>query len=159
MFENSSTPARSQQPKTKTVTQLQVGRTASVGGYEVLLNSVAKENGPNYETIIGRFGVSAGGKTIDDMIAERRYYPFPGSETTEAGIRVRPLDVLYITLGEQAPSGAWTVRMYYHPLVAWIWAGCLVMVLGGVLSLSDRRLRVGAPRRAAAPAASPLPAE
>ena len=145
--------------QSETVTQLQVGRTASVGGYEVLLNSVAKENGPNYETIIGRFGVSAGGKTIDDMIAERRYYPFPGSETTEAGIRVRPLDVLYITLGEQAPSGAWTVRMYYHPLVAWIWAGCLVMVLGGVLSLSDRRLRVGAPRRAAAPAASPLPAE
>jgi cytochrome c-type biogenesis protein CcmF len=87
------------------------------------------------------------------MMAERRWYPSPGNETTEAAIRVRPLDVLYVTLGEQAPSGAWTVRMYDHPLVGWIWAGCVIMVLGGVLSLSDRRLRVGAPRRAPAPVA------
>ena len=145
--------------QTETVAQLRAGQTASVGGYEVRLNSVAKANGPNYETIIGSFAVSAGGKAIGEMIAERRYYPFPGSETTEAGIRVRPLDILFITLGEQTPSGAWTVRLYYHPLVTWIWAGCLVMVWGGVLSLSDRRLRVGAPRRAVAPAAPPLAAE
>jgi len=145
--------------QSETVTQLNAGQTAMVGGYEVRLNAVAKANGPNYETIIGKFEISVGGSVIDEMIAERRFYPFPGSDTTEAAIRVRPLDILYVTLGEQAPTGAWTVRMYHHPLVAWIWTGCVIMVLGGVLSLSDRRLRVGAPRRAAAPVAMPVPAE
>ncbi|MEQ1865864.1 MAG: cytochrome c-type biogenesis CcmF C-terminal domain-containing protein, partial [Micropepsaceae bacterium] len=113
----------------------------------------------NYEAIVGTFDVSSGGRPIDEMIAERRYYPFPGSDTTEAGIRVRPLDILYVTLGEQAPTGAWTVRFYHHPLVSWIWIGCLVMVAGGALSLSDRRLRVGAPRRRADAGAIPAPAE
>jgi cytochrome c-type biogenesis protein CcmF len=58
--------------------------------------------------------------------------------------------VLYVTIGQSHPGGAWTVRMYHHPLVFWIWGGSVIMVLGGALSLSDRRLRVGAPRRAAA---------
>jgi cytochrome c-type biogenesis protein CcmF len=136
--------------QTETVTQLTPGQAAGVGAYQVRLISVGKADGANYEAIAGTFEVSLGGTPIGKMIAERRYYPFPGSDTTEAAIRVRPLDILYVTLGEQAPNGAWTVRFYHHPLVVWIWGGCVVMVLGGVLSLSDRRLRVGAPRRAAA---------
>jgi cytochrome c-type biogenesis protein CcmF len=145
--------------QSETVTQLNPGQTGNVGGYEVRLLSVANANGPNYETTIGKFEVSLGGARIDELVAERRFYPFPGSDTTEAAIRVRPLDILYVTLGEQAATGAWTVRMYHHPLVAWIWSGCLIMVLGGLLSLSDRRLRVGAPRRSASTTAIPVPAE
>ncbi|MEQ1867556.1 MAG: cytochrome c-type biogenesis CcmF C-terminal domain-containing protein, partial [Micropepsaceae bacterium] len=132
---------------------------AMVGGYEIRLLSVANANGPNYETTIGKFEVFLGGARIDELVAERRFYPFPGSDTTEAAIRVRPFDILYVTLGEQAATGAWTVRMYHHPLVTWIWSGCLIMVLGGLLSLSDRRLRVGAPRRSASTTAIPVPAE
>jgi len=98
--------------------------------------------------------VSVSGAQIDEMIAEKRTYPNPGSETTEAALRVRPLDVLYVTLGQGHADGTWTVRMYHHPLVVWIWGGAVIMVLGGLLSLSDRRLRIGAPRRAA-PVAAP----
>ncbi|MCE9522235.1 MAG: heme lyase NrfEFG subunit NrfE, partial [Alphaproteobacteria bacterium] len=127
---------------------------ANVGGYEVRLMAVADAQGPNYTTKIGTFEVRQGGALLDTMIAERRQYPNPGSETTEAGLRVRPADVLYVTLGQPQPGGAWTVRLYHHPLVVWIWLGAVIMALGGGLSLSDRRLRVGAPRRAAAAAAA-----
>jgi len=138
----------------ETVTLLKQGETASVAGYDVRLLSVRDEQGPNYAAKVGRFAVSVGGAQIDEMIAEKRTYPNPGSETTEAALRVRPLDVLYVTLGQGHADGTWTVRMYHHPLVVWIWGGAVIMVLGGLLSLSDRRLRVGAPRRAA-PVAAP----
>ena len=134
----------------ETVTLLKPGEQAKTGGYEVRLLSVTDAQGPNYTTKVGRFAISQGGTKIDEMIAERRNYPNPGSETTEAAIRVRPLGVLYVTLGQSHAGGAWTVRMYHHPLVVWIWGGAVIMVLGGMLSLSDRRLRVGAPRRATA---------
>ena len=134
----------------ESVTLLKPGETASVGGYDVQLVSVSDGQGPNYSTKIGTFSVSASGAALGEMIAERRYYPFPGSDMTTAGLRVRPADILYVTLGQPQPDGAWTVRMYHHPLVVWIWLGALIMVAGGVLSLSDRRLRIGAPRRAAA---------
>jgi cytochrome c-type biogenesis protein CcmF len=145
--------------QSESVALLTPGQSATLGGYEVRLLSVAKANGPNYETTIGKFDISVGGAHIDEMVAERRFYPSPGSDTTEAAIRVRPLDILYVTLGEQAATGAWTVRMYHHPLVSWIWSGCVIMVLGGLLSLSDRRLRVGAPRRGSPTTAMPAAAE
>ncbi len=133
----------------ETVALLKPGETAKVGHYEVRLLTVEDVKGPNYTSKLGRFAVVAGGAQIDELVAERRNYPNPGSDTTEAGLRVRPLDVLYVTIGQSHPGGAWTVRMYHHPLVFWIWGGSVIMVLGGALSLSDRRLRVGAPRRAA----------
>ncbi|MCE9522130.1 MAG: heme lyase CcmF/NrfE family subunit [Alphaproteobacteria bacterium] len=136
----------------ESVNMLKPGEAANVGGYEVRLMAVADAQGPNYTTKIGTFEVRQGGALLDTMIAERRQYPNPGSETTEAGLRVRPADVLYVTLGQPQPGGAWTVRLYHHPLVVWIWLGAVIMALGGGLSLSDRRLRVGAPRRAAAAA-------
>jgi len=140
---------------TETVTLLKPGETTTVGAYDVRLLSVEDAQGPNYTTKMARFAVSVGGAQIDELIAEKRNYPNPGSETTEAGLRLRPLDVLYVTIGQSHADGAWTVRAYHHPLVVWIWGGAVVMVLGGLLSLSDRRLRVGAPRRAAAmPAAA-----
>ncbi len=134
----------------ETVTMLKPGQSATVGVYDVRLMKVEDVQGPNYTSKAGTFAISTGGAQIDELIAERRNYPNPGSDTTEAGLRVRPLDVLYVTIGQSHPGGAWTVRMYHHPLVFWIWSGAIVMVLGGLLSLSDRRLRVGAPRRAAA---------
>ncbi|NOT39214.1 MAG: heme lyase CcmF/NrfE family subunit, partial [Alphaproteobacteria bacterium] len=131
------------------VTILKPGASTSVGGYAVRLVSVDDVQGPNYTSKLGRFAIGYGGAQIDELIAERRNYPNPGSDTTEAGLRVRAADVLYVTIGQSHPGGGWTVRMYHHPLVFWIWGGAMIMVLGGALSLSDRRLRVGAPRRAA----------
>ncbi len=132
------------------VTSLKPGESTRAGGYDVRLIKVEDVEGPNYTSKTGRFAIGYGGAQIEEMIAERRNYPNPGSDTTEAGLRVRALDVLYVTLGQSQPGGRWTVRIYHHPLVFWIWGGAIIMVLGGLLSLSDRRLRVGAPRRAAA---------
>jgi cytochrome c-type biogenesis protein CcmF len=134
----------------ETVTMLKPGESARVGHYEVRLLAVDDVKGPNYTSKMGRFAVSTGGAQIDELIAERRNYPNPGSDTTEAGMRVRALDVLYVTVGQSHPGGAWTVRLYHHPLVFWIWGGAVIMVIGAAFSLSDRRLRVGAPRRTTA---------
>src|SRR6185295_18784878 len=77
------------------VASLKPGGSISVGGYKVALVSVVDAQGPNYTTKVGTFAIS--GRVVDTLIAERRYYPNPGSETTEAGLRLRPLDVLYVT--------------------------------------------------------------
>jgi len=70
-----------------------------------------------------------------------------GVQTTEAGIRAGVFGNLYVAFGEPEPSGAWSVQVYRHPLAMWIWVGGLTMALGGFVSLSDRRFRVGAPNR------------
>jgi cytochrome c-type biogenesis protein CcmF len=134
----------------ETVVKLKPGQSVEIAGHVLLLTSVTDEKGPNYTTKLARFDLIEGGRKVDEMIAERRNYPNPGSETTEAGIRPGWTGVLYITVGRMFDDGSWVVRGYFHPLIMWIWAGCVVMVLGGVLSLSDRRLRVGAPIRAKA---------
>ena len=89
----------------------------------------------------------------DDLLSEKRTYPNPGSETTEAGIIPGLFGNFYVSLGRSYEDGSWAVRAYHHPLIGWIWAGACIMVLGGALSLSDRRLRVGAPIRARRPSA------
>ena len=131
------------------VTQLNVGERATLGGYTIELESVTKANGANYEAIVGHFNLISGNTTIAQMNGERRFYPDSNDQTTEAAIRVRPWGNIYLALGEQSNDGRWSVRGYVHPLIAWIWFGAVIMVCGGLLSLSDRRLRVGAPKRAA----------
>ena len=126
------------------------GQSIDIGGHVLQLVSVTDDKGPNYTTKLARFDLMNDGRKIDEMIAEKRFYPNPGSETTEAGIRPGWTGVLYVAIGRSYDDGSWVVRGYYHPMIMWIWAGCVVMVLGGVLSLSDRRLRVGAPIRAKA---------
>jgi cytochrome c-type biogenesis protein CcmF len=130
------------------VVLLKPGQSAAVGGFEVRLLSVTDEAGPNYTSKFARLDVLLDGHSIDTLVAERRTYPHPGSETTEAGMRARPMGVLYVTIGQPRQNGSWVVRLYYHPLILLIWWGAGVMVLGGVLSLSDRRLRIGAPKAA-----------
>ena len=132
----------------ETVVKLKPGQSLEIAGLELKLMSVTDEKGPNYVSKTARFELREGGDFIDEIISEKRTYPNPGSETTEAGIRPGLFGALYVSLGRSYEDGSWVGRAYYHPLIMWIWGGCLVMVLGGTLSLSDRRLRVGAPIRA-----------
>jgi cytochrome c-type biogenesis protein CcmF len=88
----------------------------------------------------------------------KRIYDAPPQPTSEAGIHVSWLSDLYVVLGDAQTAGGYAVRMYFNPLVRMIWLGAVVMFLAGGLSLSDRRLRIGAPRRAA-PRPAPVPAE
>ena len=142
--------------KAETLTSLPVGGQLEVGGYQVRLEAVTAENGPNYQAERGTFEISRGGRFVTTLSTERRYYPVRKSQTTEAGISTNLLANIYLAIGEKNGANEWTVRAYYHPLAPWIWFGPLIMALGGFVSLSDRRFRVGAPRRSrAAPALVP----
>jgi cytochrome c-type biogenesis protein CcmF len=99
---------------------------------------------------------------IGTLEPSKRSFPSRSTTTTEAALMTRGVSQLYVSLGEaSAADGAVTVRLYHKPLVVLIWLGAVVMMLGGALSLSDRRLRVGAPRPATKPASGPnlAPAE
>jgi cytochrome c-type biogenesis protein CcmF len=138
---------------------LPIGGMLDVGGYHVTLKTVENATGPNFQAERGIFEISSGGRFVTTLSTERRFYPVRRSQTTEAGIHTNLISNVYLAIGEKN-GNEWTVRAYYHPLAPWIWFGPLVMALGGFVSLSDRRFRVGAPRRSrAAPAPGLVPAE
>jgi cytochrome c-type biogenesis protein CcmF len=100
--------------------------------------------------MIAQFTVSRGGETLQVMKPSKRNFTARGSATTEAALLTRGASQLYISLGETNAEGAIAVRIYHKPLVLLIWWGPVLMAFGGLLSLSDRRLRVGAPKPARA---------
>jgi cytochrome c-type biogenesis protein CcmF len=89
-----------------------------------------------------------GGRDVTALEPSKREFSVERSVTTEAGIHAGWRGDLYAVLGDQLKDGAYSVRLYFNPLVRFIWLGAVVMFIGGSLSLSDRRLRVGAPKRA-----------
>jgi cytochrome c-type biogenesis protein CcmF len=135
------------------------GETARIAGYELTFKGVAPSNGPNYREVIGVLSVASGGRPVVELSPSKRQYNAPPQSTSEAGIHVSILGDLYAVLGDEAGDGAYAVRLYFNPLVRFIWIGAIIMFFGGALSLSDRRLRVGAPRRARRRDVSAVPAE
>ena len=89
------------------------------------------------------------------MTPSKRSFAARAMTTNEAALMTRGAGQLYLSLGDSKPDGSIAIRLYYKPLVMLIWLGAVVMMLGGGLSLSDRRLRVGAPRPAAKSALQP----
>jgi cytochrome c-type biogenesis protein CcmF len=144
--------------KSEVVTNLRPGETVEIAGYSLRFEGVAAHEGPNYNAERASFTVTRDGEEIAVMTPEKRVYEVRAMPTTEAAIRTTLLADLYAVIGEADDQGGWTVRVYYEPLVPWIWIGCLVMVAGGLTSLSDRRLRVGAPRRGPTARAGSRPA-
>jgi cytochrome c-type biogenesis protein CcmF len=134
------------------------GERVAFAGFDMTLRGVAPHQGPNWSERIGLISVSHGGNVIAELSPSKRIYDAPQQATTEAAIHAAWLGDLYVVLGDETADGAWVVRLYFNPLVRLIWLGALVMGLGGLFSLSDRRLRVGAPRRART-APNPVPAE
>jgi cytochrome c-type biogenesis protein CcmF len=145
--------------KAETLKALPVGGALEVGGYQVTLASVKSIQGPNYQAEHATFKISHNGWLVTTLGSERRFYTVRRSQTTEAGIHTNLFSNIYLAIGEKNGANEWTVRAYYHPLAPWIWFGPLVMALGGLISLSDRRFRVGAPRRSRAAAPALVPAE
>jgi cytochrome c-type biogenesis protein CcmF len=123
------------------------GDTAAIGGYSVLFNGVETIDGPNYAAERGTFAVSRDGRDLARMHPEKRFYPVQRQATTEAAIRTTGFGDLYLVLGDDQGNGARAVRIYHNPLAPWLWAGVIVMVVGGLVSLTDRRYRVGVPGR------------
>jgi cytochrome c-type biogenesis protein CcmF len=125
------------------IVSLKLGDATTISSYGVKLINVAQVPGPNYQAERGTFEISSGGMVFAVMSAERRFYPLQQMQTNQTGIRTNLISNIYIAMGEADKNAGWTVRLYYHPLAPWLWIGGFVMALGGFVSLSDRRFRVG----------------
>jgi cytochrome c-type biogenesis protein CcmF len=135
--------------QSESVITMQAGDRTEIAGYELTFRGVAPQQGPNYQEQVGLLTVTRVGKPVTELAPAKRLYDAPRQATTEAAIHVSWRGDLYAVLGDQLKDGGgWVVRLYFNPLVRLIWLGAIVMALGGALSLSDRRLRIGAPRRA-----------
>lgn len=126
------------------------GETVHLAGYDWKLTSLYDAPGPNYTARAARLEVSRDGRPVTVLVPERRSFPVQRMTTTEARIETDGLRDLYAVLGDERDGGA-VLRLHDNFMAPWIWLGALVMALGGGLSLSDRRLRLGAPKRAARP--------
>jgi cytochrome c-type biogenesis protein CcmF len=126
--------------------RMAVGDTVRVGGYTFRFDGVRDAAGPNYRAVRGAVEVSRDGRPVRTLHPEKRVYNAQEMPMTEAAIASGVLGDLYVSLGDPVGDGAWTLRVYHKPFVTWIWGGCLLMALGGLLALSDRRYRVRAAR-------------
>ncbi|MDA9548490.1 cytochrome C biogenesis protein CcmF [Bradyrhizobium sp. CCBAU 45321] len=132
------------------IATMKPNETAHVAGYDLKLDGLFQRQGPNYREMIAEFKISRDGEAVTVMTPSKRSFTTRGSSTTEAALLTRGASQLYVSLGDATAEGAIAVRIYHKPLVLLIWWGPVLMALGGVLSLSDRRLRVGAPKPARA---------
>jgi cytochrome c-type biogenesis protein CcmF len=125
-----------------------IGDRFDVSGYTFQFDGVEKQNGKNYTADVGAISAFVDDKRVANLRPEKRFYPVQRMPTTEAGIHSRLHRDLYVALGDQQGDG-WTVRTYVKPFAVWIWIGAMVMALGGILSMSDRRLRIATSQRKA----------
>ena len=138
---------------TERIVALKPAQTVELSGYELSFDGLVQHTGPNYREHAAKFTVREGETIIGVMQPSKRNFASRGSTTTEAALMTRGFSQLYLSLGDTESDGSVAIRLYYKPMVLLIWLGAVVMMLGGALSLSDRRLRVGAPKPAKKPAA------
>ncbi len=140
---------------TERIVAVKVGQSISLSGFELTFDGLVQRSGANYREVVGKFTVRQGGEAIGSLEPTKRSFASRETTTTEAALMTRGFSQLYLSLGDVNSDGSVAVRLYYKPMVLLIWIGSIVMMLGGALSLSDRRLRVGAPKPAAKPAVQP----
>ena len=120
---------------------LRPGESLELGGYVFALEGIANANGPNYQAARATVSVTRDGKPITVLYPERRIYTVQQNPMTEAAIDTGLTRDLYVSLGDPLERGAWLVKAQVKPFIDWIWGGCLVMALGGLLAATDRRYR------------------
>jgi cytochrome c-type biogenesis protein CcmF len=121
--------------------RMRPGDKIELAGHVFLLEGVANVAGPNYQAARAKVSVSRGGKPVVVLHPERRLYTVQQSAMTEAAIDTGFTRDLYVSLGDPLDAGAWLVKVQVKPFIDWIWGGCLIMALGGLLAASDRRYR------------------
>ena len=136
--------------RSERIEALAPGGSVDIAGYHLVFQGVAPRQGPNYQERVGTFAVTRGGNPVTELTPSKRAFTVEKNSTTEAGIHNSWRGDLYVVLGDELKDGAYSVRVFFNPMVRLIWIGALVMFFGGAVSLSDRRLRVGAPKRAKA---------
>ncbi|WP_168880154.1 heme lyase CcmF/NrfE family subunit [Rhizobium sp. P28RR-XV] len=134
------------------ITSMKPGETAELGGYSLRFEGMQPGVGPNFTEDRARFTVSRGGVAFAEMSSAKRVFTASRTATTESGILTLGFSQLYVSVGDAGKDGGTVVRIWWKPFILCIWMGALVMAIGGFVSLSDRRLRVGAPSRKAKPA-------
>ncbi len=140
--------------QTESIQLMRQGDTASIAGYELTFRGAGLVPGPNYTAERGMFSVTRNGESFATLLPEKRSYVSSSMTTTEAAIQPTWAGDLYAVIGEADGQGGWSTRFFFKPFVHWLWIGAGIMVAGGLVSLTDRRHRVGAPaRRKKAPAA------
>jgi cytochrome c-type biogenesis protein CcmF len=142
------------------VRAMKPGESGEVAGYAFTFRGVVPGQGPNYREQSALLSITRDGVPVVELRPAKRLYDTPRQVTTETAIHVSWRGDLYAVLGDELADGGFVVHLYFNPLVRLIWLGALLMAFGGALSLSDRRLRIGAPRRARQKAlAAAAPAE
>ena len=126
--------------------RMAVGDSVTVASYTFRFDGVQDVRGPNYRGSRGAIDVSRDGRHVRVLHPEKRVYNVQQNPMTEAAIDTGIFGDLYVSLGEPVSGGAWSVRVYHKPFVTWIWGGFILMSLGGLLALCDRRYRVPARR-------------
>jgi len=130
--------------------KMKPGDTVSLAGYVFKLEEVADVKGPNYVAARAKVSVTRDGAPVTLMYPEKRLYVVQNMPMTEAAIDPGPTRDLYVSLGDPFDDGSWLVKVQHKPFIDWIWLGCVIMALGGLLAASDRRYRVTLPLRARA---------
>jgi cytochrome c-type biogenesis protein CcmF len=120
-----------------------------VAGYHLTLKEITPLKGPNYAGKSGHFEMTRNGVLVRDIVSEKRTFQPSGMPTTEVGLDQTIWGDIYVVLGDDQPDGGHVVRASFNPLASFIWLGAAIMFAGGLLSLSDRRLRIGVPHAAA----------
>src|SRR4051794_5615105 len=135
------------------IAEMKPGQSVSIRRWDLNFDSVSERQGPNYKEFAAQFTVRRhqNGEVVGMMEPSKRTFPSRGTGTTEAALMTRGVGQLYLALGDPNADGSIPVRLYYKPLVLLIWLGAIVMVIGGAVSLSDRRLGGGAPKAARGP--------
>ena len=133
--------------------RMEIGSSATAGGHDFKLVGLQDVQGPNYTAVRATFEVSRDGRFVEHLYPEKRTYTVSRMPMTEVSIDRGVFRDLYVSMGEPLDGGkAWSVRLYVKPFVNWIWGGCLLMALGGVLAVADRRYRLHSRRTEALPA-------
>jgi cytochrome c-type biogenesis protein CcmF len=125
------------------------GDTVALAGYTIALDAVTQITGPDYTATRADMRLLRDGREIAALHPEKRFFPVENGNATGVAIRTNLLSDVYAVIGDADGKGGYTLRLYWNPLVPWIWLGAAAMALGGIVSLTDRRHRVGAPARRA----------
>jgi cytochrome c-type biogenesis protein CcmF len=134
---------------TEDILEMKPGEQTETGGYTIRFDGEAPENGPNYVADVAHFTILRGGAELATTDSSKRIFTARQMATTEAGITTFGLSQLYLSIGDKTAGDKLVVRIWWKPWILCVWGGALIMALGGLVSLSDRRLRVGAPAKRA----------
>jgi cytochrome c-type biogenesis protein CcmF len=133
--------------KGEAIEALARGQSIALAGYTVTLDRIEPVAGPNYTADRAILVVTRDGRPITELRPERRHFLAPEMTVADTAIRTTGIADLYVALGDPDPNGRWVVRLYHNTGAPLIWGGAIVMALGGLVSLADRRFRLGVPQR------------